>query len=789
MSTSTSTSPRGGPPRSRRRRVALAAVLTLVAGTGGALLQSGSASAAVAAAPSGIDRVVSLSGTIDGTCGSGISGGTPVYTTIQAAVSAASGGQQIYVCAGTYTENIDVATSNIDILGPNWNDPTGASDEARIVAASGSSPVINFASTSGTDNGVRGLTLEGGTYGVRAQSTSGCCWDDASTEGIRNNVIVDSTVAGIETNGLDSGLIAGNTITPAANGDGIRTYDATGGLNLESNTITLSGTGVGITFGGAGEQCCQWIGSDSGPSAGNTITGGQTGILFLDTTPTGTIVDTNRIRYNTLSGMSGDAIRYEGPIQSSDIRDNVISDVGGSGLYVENTSTANRTDNYTIERNTITNAGRDGVTILGRANNIRIGSNGNGNTIVNPGRHGVAVIGVVQTAGAPGTRDFAMDGMQIRGNTISGSGDSAIYVEQADDVPIENNTITGSGNHGIEGLTFDQINARNNSITGSAGDGIFLDDVYDSDVADNTIADNVGDGIELTGGSGSVYVFSNDVNGNENGIRVTGATVAAPNVISSNDVSLNFNYGCEDQTSGTQTNPPAVGTQGNDWDPNNTGAALQAPEAICGATLTAAGPLDDGIVGVAYAETMNVSGAPGPYTWYSSGLPAGLTLDPATGEVSGTPTTPVTNREVTFWVRSEGGLWGQFRDPITVTNALTASASLPDGTVNQPYTSPSPTTSNGTGPFTWSATGLPAGLSIDPATGVVSGTPTAAVAGQTVDFTVTDSLGEQATTSATITVLPDDPGVPLANPAVAAGVLVLGFGVAFATRRRRYAMT
>lgn len=69
------------------------------------------------------------------------------------------------------------------------------------------------------------------------------------------------------------------------------------------------------------------------------------------------------------------------------------------------------------------------------------------------------------------------------------------------------------------------------------------------------------------------------------------------------------------------------------------------------------------------------------------------------------------------------------------------------GVVGNAYTSTLSTT-GGTAPFTWTLFGgvLPAGLSLNPGTGVVSGTPTA-VENQTAVFTVTDSSGRTATGS------------------------------------------
>ena len=61
------------------------------------------------------------------------------------------------------------------------------------------------------------------------------------------------------------------------------------------------------------------------------------------------------------------------------------------------------------------------------------------------------------------------------------------------------------------------------------------------------------------------------------------------------------------------------------------------------------------------------------------------------------------------------------------------------------------TATGGTAPLAWSQTGLPSGLSIDPQTGVLAGTPTSAGSSQ-VTTTATDSYGNQTSHTYTLTI-------------------------------------
>jgi hypothetical protein len=52
------------------------------------------------------------------------------------------------------------------------------------------------------------------------------------------------------------------------------------------------------------------------------------------------------------------------------------------------------------------------------------------------------------------------------------------------------------------------------------------------------------------------------------------------------------------------------------------------------------GSLPPGRVGVSYSTTAQASGGVAPYRWSASGLPTGLSIDPASGQITGTSATP-----------------------------------------------------------------------------------------------------------------------------------------------------
>jgi hypothetical protein len=71
----------------------------------------------------------------------------------------------------------------------------------------------------------------------------------------------------------------------------------------------------------------------------------------------------------------------------------------------------------------------------------------------------------------------------------------------------------------------------------------------------------------------------------------------------------------------------------------STSNALTFTVSPAALTITTSSPLPDGVVGVAYSQTLSATGGQPPYSWsiVAGSLPDGLALAPSTGVLSGTP--------------------------------------------------------------------------------------------------------------------------------------------------------
>ena len=140
------------------------------------------------------------------------------------------------------------------------------------------------------------------------------------------------------------------------------------------------------------------------------------------------------------------------------------------------------------------------------------------------------------------------------------------------------------------------------------------------------------------------------------------------------------------------------------------------------------------------------TGGSGPITYSAPGnFPAGLTFNPTTGAVTGTPSTNVADTQVDVFATDSLGavIEHTYNFIVGVPLAFVSSA---DPTFIDPgqsnYSWNGDTATGGSGTITYSAPGnFPAGLTFNPTTGAVTGTPATNVADTQVDVFATDSLG------------------------------------------------
>jgi hypothetical protein len=132
-------------------------------------------------------------------------------------------------------------------------------------------------------------------------------------------------------------------------------------------------------------------------------------------------------------------------------------------------------------------------------------------------------------------------------------------------------------------------------------------------------------------------------------------------------------------------------------------------------------------------------------TYGATGLPAGLSINSATGLITGTPTTAGTS-SVTVTATDTTGAHGSTTFTWTVNPAAgnTVTVTNPGAQSTRAQTAVSlQITARDSAPgqtLTYSATGLPAGLSINSATGVITGTPTT-TGTSSVTVKATDTTG------------------------------------------------
>lgn len=216
---------------------------------------------------------------------------------------------------------------------------------------------------------------------------------------------------------------------------------------------------------------------------------------------------------------------------------------------------------------------------------------------------------------------------------------------------------------------------------------------------------------------------------------------------------LNLNGGTGAIT-GTPTSvgPSSFTVQVKDT-PGNT-ATASFTLTVDAAVAVSTSSLPSGAIHVAYPTTaLAVTGGVSPYTWTTTvgNLPTGLSLSTA-GSITGTPTV-AGPFSFTVKVTDSLGVSNTANLSITINSslAITTMGALPSVDAGVIYSAPALVATGGTPPYTWAINSgsLPAGLSLTPDTGIISGTAAASAIGTSSTFTVrvTDSSSQSATSA------------------------------------------
>ncbi|MBN2477405.1 MAG: putative Ig domain-containing protein [Pirellulales bacterium] len=139
--------------------------------------------------------------------------------------------------------------------------------------------------------------------------------------------------------------------------------------------------------------------------------------------------------------------------------------------------------------------------------------------------------------------------------------------------------------------------------------------------------------------------------------------------------------------------------------------------------ITSPTDLPMAFVGEPYAYTLQANSGTEPYGWelIAGSLPAGLSLDPVTGTISGTPVVLGTGTFTIEATDAESATDSrEFHLPVVSRFAITMPGELPTGFLDQPY-SVTLAGQGGTQPYSWTLLGAGEYLETDPGSGYLGG--------------------------------------------------------------------
>ena len=337
---------------------------------------------------------------------------TAGYSTISSAVAAASSGDTVDVCPGTYDDTVSLSTKAVTINGNNG----GAAILDAVNQFHGI--VVSGAATAGTV--IENLTIENAKRsGVYLGGTSTITLSADTVTGndqmCQPQTTQDDCGESVEVEGLTNSTITGNTITKGAGG------------------ILFSD---GIPAGSTGQQAFGATTPTSGPTTGNTVSNNTVTDNIWDCGITMAAHNSNGVTQAGPNPTGGGI--FANTIENNVVTGNGTSGGGGSGIILAGPFPGTGVYNNTIQGNTVSGNGEPGITLHSHApgedfNGNKILDNTVGVNAVGQKNPGVGIFSTASSQGDAGSAIpvttgieifsayTALQGTVIQGNKITGN--------------------------------------------------------------------------------------------------------------------------------------------------------------------------------------------------------------------------------------------------------------------------------------------------------------------------------------------------------------------------------
>jgi large repetitive protein len=224
-------------------------------------------------------------------------------------------------------------------------------------------------------------------------------------------------------------------------------------------------------------------------------------------------------------------------------------------------------------------------------------------------------------------------------------------------------------------------------------------------------------------------------------ITSTGGTTPKTYAITTGSLPSNLTLSPAGLISGTPVAPGSFSFTVTGTDVNGcTGSAAYTLQVNCPTITFAPLTLPNGTINVAYSQQITASGAGGGFTYLLTGgtLPTGVTLSP-TGLLSGTPTQTGVFPNLQVQATATSGCVATQTYSLTISCPVAITLSpltLPAALLGVPYSQAVTASPAGSYTYSVSSGSLPTGLTLNPANGQITGTPTSA-AGSPFNFGIT----------------------------------------------------